>query len=453
MSDATAPASGSKGSAALGETLYDILTGEQEGRVCRDIPEAACNDQPGNFLKHVAALGLTKAGDGLSDPKLVLAWLLGALGAPAAAVGFLVPVREAGALLPQLAIAGWIRSRPQRKWVWAIGSVIQGLCVLAMAAVALIMEGSAAGWSIVGLLGVFSVARAACSVSHKDVLGKTVSKATRGAATGSATSISAAAVLAFGAVLALGLLPVSVGVVAGALFVAGAAWILAGLVFTTLREVPGATGGGGNPLAVAREQADLLRKDPQLVRFIVTRGLLVGTALSPPFLLALAGQSGGKALGTLGPFVIASGLAAILSAHVWGRLSDRSSRRVLMLAGLVGAAANGTAALLGGLAPQVFGGGMTGMAWLLPVLLFVLMIAHQGVRLGRSTHVVDMATAETRAAYTALSNTIIGAWLLVGGVFGLVAEAAGVPVTLALFALMCLAAALIARGLREVQAE
>ena len=38
--------------------------------------------------------------------------LLGALGAPAVFVGFLVPIREAGVLLPQLLIAAYIRRLP-----------------------------------------------------------------------------------------------------------------------------------------------------------------------------------------------------------------------------------------------------------------------------------------------------------------------------------------------------
>ncbi|MEC8574214.1 MAG: MFS transporter, partial [Pseudomonadota bacterium] len=54
---------------------------------------------------HVAALAATKLADGLIDPKLVLAWLLNAIGAPGFLIGILVPVREAGSLLPQLALA------------------------------------------------------------------------------------------------------------------------------------------------------------------------------------------------------------------------------------------------------------------------------------------------------------------------------------------------------------
>lgn len=58
----------------------------------------------------------------------------------------------------------------------------------------------------------------------------------------------------------------------------------------------------------------------------------------------------------------------------------------------------------------------------LPAMLFVLMIAHQGARLGRSVHVVDMADLNNRATYTALSNSVVGLVLLAGGVFGVIAQ-------------------------------
>tara|TARA_R110002126_G_scaffold4815_14_gene24959 strand:- start:3557 stop:4882 length:1326 start_codon:yes stop_codon:yes gene_type:complete len=431
---------------ALKDRIYLALTSEDDGRVCRDIPESACNHQPKNFLIHVLSLGATKTGDGLVDPKLVLSWLLGALGAPTAAIGMLVPVREAGALLPQLFTAASIRRLPQRKWVWAAGSLVQGLSLAAMAATVLLFDGATAGWMIVALLAVFAVARSACSVAYKDVLGKTVSKATRGTATGTAGTVGAVTVFLFGAALSTGLLDKSVTVLCGALALGGVLWIVAALLFTTLDEAPGATEGGGNPLRVAREQFGLLRRDAQLVRFIVTRGLLIATALAPPYLLAIAGRDGEKSLGALGPFVLASAFAAILSTYVWGRLSDRSSRRVLGLSGMIAAAILAAAAGVAGA-----GGSWLQNGFVLPVLLFGLMIAYQGVRIGRSTHLVDMADENRRAAYTALSNTIIGVVLVAGGVFGIVADIAGIPAVLGIFALMSAGAVVTAYGLDEVQ--
>lgn len=434
--------------ATFSARAHALLTDENDGRVCRDIPESACNEQPRNFLKHVISLGATKTGDGLADPKLALSWLLTALGAPAGLIGLLVPVREAGSLLPQLVTAGLIRSLPQRKWVWAGGSLVQGVAVAGMGVAALRLEGEAAGWTIVGLLAVFALARSACSVSYKDVLGKTVSKSTRGTATGTAATVAAVLVLGFGLLLSLGVIPLTTTTIASALFVAAGLWLLASAVFSTLAEEPGATSGGGNAWTVAREQVSLLRTDPQLVRFIIARALLTATALAPPFLLAMAGSGGRTSFAELGPFVVASALASVVSTYVWGRLSDRSSRRVLIRSGLIAAGVLAGTAAAGW---SELGDPVT--KWLLPGLLFVLMIAYQGVRLGRSTHLVDMATEDTRAAYTALSNTVIGLVLIAGSGFGLLAEAIGPAGVLAVFGAMSLAAAWVARGLEEVQQD
>lgn len=427
--------------------VYEVLTSEDDGRVCKDIPDAACNEQPGNFIRHVLALGLTKTGDGLLDPKLVLSWLLTSLGAPAFIIGLLVPVREAGALLPQLVIAPTIRAQQVRKWVWAFGSMVQGLCVLGMAVVAMTMDGARAGWGILGLLAVLAIARSACSASYKDVLGKTVSKSTRGTATGTAGTIAATAVLAFGVILSIGILEPSVSTITWVLVVSGACWIVASGVFMTLTEEPGATDGGGNALKHAISQFSYLWTDPQLSLFIATRALLIATALAPPYFLAAVGSEDGNALGELGPFVLASGLAAMLSSYIWGRLSDKSSRKVLMLSGLLGGVALGVAATLVQTIP--------GQSAALPLagVLFVLVIAYQGVRLGRATHIVDMADEDTRATYTALSNSIVGVLLLVAGGFGVIATYFGTSAVLGMFAVMCFGAAIVARGLKEVQAD
>lgn len=433
---------------ALVREAYTLLADDSEGRVCKDIPESACNDQPGNFMRHVLSLGATKSADGFADAKLILAWLFGALGVPAWLTGLLVPVREAGALLPQLGIAAAIRGLAVRKWVWVIGSVGQGLAVIGIAIAALTLEGTAAGVSIVTLLAVAALARGACSVSYKDVLGKTVSKSTRGTATGTAGSASAVIVLAFGLALAFGIFPRTTGTVAAVLMLAGGLWLAAAALFATLTEAPGATEGGGNALALFRKQFGLLGEDAQLRRFILVRALLVSTALSPPFLLAVSGEAGKGALDQLGGFIVASSLASFVSAYVWGRLSDRSSRKVLMLAGVVAAVALTATVALAMMAPVWLEGVLVPAA-----LLFVLMVAHQGVRLGRSTHIVDMADADQRANYTALSNTVIGVVLIAGGAFGVLAQVAGEVAVLAVFAVMAVLAAFAALGLEEVQQD
>lgn len=424
------------------EKAFQSIIIDDEGRACADIPESACRQEPGNFFKHVGALALTKSADGLVDPKLVLSWLMTSLGAPVALIGLLVPVREAGALLPQLLTAGFLRKLPRRKWAWAAGSIVQGLAAAAIGIVAISLTGVGAGWAIILALAILALARSVCSVCYKDVLGKTIAKSRRGTATGLAGSIASVTVIIYALTLSFDLVD-RMALVIGGLFLAGVAWIASGLLFATLQEEAGATEGGKSGLREAWKNFSYLREDPQLRRFILTRGLLTATALAPPFMIAVGSQAG-EGYDKLGFLVLASALASLCSSFVWGRLSDRSSRKVLIFSGAI------AAIILAATSWLAFAGTLSG-GYVLPVLLFGLMIAYQGVRLGRSTHLVDMAGKDSRAAYTALSNTIIGLLLLAGGLFSLIAHMFGGEAVLAVMAGMSGLAILAALGLKEVQ--
>lgn len=425
------------------DTVFVRLVTDDEGRACRDIPDSACREEPRNFFTHVLSLFLSKSADGLIDPKLVLSWLLTSLGAPAYLIGLLVPVRESGALLPQLFTAGAIRKLAKRKYVWAAGSVGQGLSAIGMGLAALLLEGPHVGFAIVGLLTCLAISRSACSVSYKDVLGKTVSKSRRGTATGLAGSVSSAIVILFALLLTLDFFP-RYDVVIAALFMAGGCWILGALIFLTLQEEAGATDGGQSSISAAIKNLSLLRTDKQLRVFILSRALLTATALAPPFMVAAGAGDNQNSYTVLGFLIFASASAGLLSAYIWGRLADRSSRKVLIYSGVVS-----SIALFASAIANVFGYLHT--AYVLPGLLFVLMIAYQGVRLGRSTHLVDMANEETRAAYTALSNTIIGVILLLGSAFSVIAHAFSPAAVLWPMAIMCALASLVSLRLNEVQ--
>lgn len=431
--------------------LHALLVDDDPmAQVCRDLPESACRAQPRNYGVHIVSLGLTKVGEGLADPKLVLAWLLDAIGTPTWALGLLVPVRESLAMLPQLAISARIRQLAIRKTVYVFGCFVQGAAIIGfglMGWLAQMFSGTVAGIVAVLLIAVFALGRSLCSISHKDVLGKTVDRGRRGSVSGTAGTIAALATLLLALAYSMGWIALTVPVVSAMVALGGLCWLLAASVFGSIREEPGATEGGIDGLAAVIAQLGLLRSNAPLRRLIVTRALLLSSALAPPFYIALSGDSTVSGLGTLGPFMIASAAASLVSAYVWGRLADRSSRRVLMLAATLTALANAIAAFLALAMPQLLGGSL-----LLPALLFVLMIAHQGVRLGRSVHVVDMADRDSRATYTALSNSVVGLILLAGGVFGVIAQWLGVGAVLAIFTLMAALAIRAAAGLDEVQA-
>lgn len=398
----------------------------------------------GNRRVHLVALSLTKIADGLIDPKLVLSWLLTTLGSPGAFIGALVPVREAGALLPQLALARWIQSVRRRKIFWAAGSALQGLSALGIGLAALTMDGVAAGWAIVACLAVFACARAACSASHKDVLARTVEKGQRGTVSGQASSAGAMVVLGFAVLLGLGVIPLTIEAISLAVLGAGGLWLIAALVFLGLDEPEAGTGKNENIFA---QLAAPLRDDEVFRQYLATRALLISTALAPPFLVMLSNSPAETGLGNLGLLMLASAGATILSARIWGGLSDRSSRLTLIMAGSVSGVTLGAASAMG-IATGSLGGGV-GAA----VFVFLAQIGYEGARAGRKTYLTDMDTGEQKPVYTALSNSLIGILLVAGGGFGLLADYAGPAIVLAVFAGLALAGAMVATGLADVQKD
>jgi len=86
----------------------------------------------------------------------------------------------------------------------------------------------------------------------------------------------------------------------------------------------------------------------------------------------------------------------------------------------------------------------------LAVIFLLLNVMHGGVRLGRKVYLMDMASGENRASYVAVSNTIIGIMMLLGGLIGLVGEWFGAPATLLFLGLLSLAAAIYIARLTEV---
>ncbi|WP_256663805.1 MFS transporter [Pseudomonas sp. gcc21] len=428
------------------DSIYSKLMNEDDVRVCKDIPDSACNGVPQNFFLQVAANTLTSLGDTLINPKTTLAWLMGVVGAPVALVAWLVPIRESGSMLPQLFIAARVRRYAMRRGIWIIGSLLQAAMLLALGAVAWLFEGALAGGLIIACLVLFSLARGLCSVAGKDVIGKTVPRTRRGRLNGLASSLSGWAALAFGVYCMLWP-PTEDDVLfyAGLLSAAALLWIIAAWVYRHIDEQPGATEGGENAIREAFARMSLLRTDTVFRRFVVTRALLLCSALSAPYYVLL-GQDIESGIGMLGAFLVANGLANSLSAMVWGRMADHSSRRVLILAAAI-------ASLLGPvvLALHFWAALPEALhAWLFPVAFFVLGIAHSGVRVGRKTYVLDMAEGNRRTDYVAVGNTVIGGILLATGLFGLLSTMIGAAGMLLLLSMVGLVGTMLARSLPDV---
>lgn len=418
------------------ENIYDKLTNEEDARVCDDISEESCRETPKSFVLILASYLLTKLGDAIASPKTTLAWLTSVVGAPAFVLGLLVPIRESGSMIPQLFIGSAIRRLPVRKWVWVAGSVAQCLCIAGIGVVAIFLEGVAAGFAILGLITLFSLSRGFCSVAAKDVLGKTIPKPKRGQLTGWSASLAGLLSVGVGILLMLPLAGDIDATTLGLLLIAaGALWLVAAVLYSNVGEFAGETGGGRNALeALARLR--LLATDKPFRRFVMTRALLMCSALSAPYYVALAQKNLGSPTYLLGAFVAAAGVAGLVSAPVWGRFADRSSKHVMVAAAIVTSAVGLLTFSIDRFLPAA---GQT--VWVLPVAYFVLSVAHNGVRVGRKTYVVNLASGNQRTDYVAISNTVIGVLLLFVGSVGVLAPVIGNGGVIGLLALMGLAGA------------
>jgi MFS family permease len=306
--------------------------------------------------------------------------------------------------------------------------------------------GTTAGILLIMILVLYSLSRGICSVSAKDVLGKTISKSRRGRLMGWSASISGVAILIIGFVM----MQINgdnqdVSVIIYLLLAAALTWLLASFAFNMIEEQAGATEGGGNALTVAIESLSIIYTDKAFREFVIARALLLSIAFTPPFYVLLAQSIATQQLISLGILIIASGLAAMLASPFWGYLSDVSSKRVMIIAstgaGVIGII-TGKAALNGA---QWFAN-----EYAIAVLFFLLNIMHGGARLGRKVYLVDMATSDNRAQYVAISNTLIGIAMLIGGLIGVLAHTFGVAVLIMTLASISLLSTLYIAKLKDI---
>ncbi len=374
----------------------------------------------------------------------MLPWLLAAAGAPAALVGFLVPIRESGSLLPQAALVPWVRRQPVRKWVWVAGGAGQAVAVAGMALAAATTTGTITGIAVLVALAVFALARSLSSIASKDVLGRTVPKGQRGQVNGLATVTSGAVAVTVGvAIRVYGGEGANLQALAAMLGAAALVWVAATAVFATVHE-PAMGEDAALDAGWLGHALRLVRADAAFRRFVIARTLLLVSALSPPFVVALAAEEASVGFGSLGPFLIPSGLAGLIGGRAFGRLADRSSRQVMMIGAGVSS-----------LVVVVFLALMTvptvrNSVWLYPVTYLLLALAHTGVRVGRKTYVVDLAGSNRRTDDVAVSNTAMGVLLLVAGAVGSALAQFGFEVALAFLAGLGVIGVFVARALPEV---
>ena len=427
------------------DLAYTILSGDDQlDRACASIPESVCTNLPLNYVMNVLNGAASKLAEQVASAKLVLPWLLSAMGAPAYLVGLLLPLRQAGTLLPQLLISGHMRRFPVRKWFWVGSAVVQVFMLLLMITVALTLPPLTAGILVVVFLLVFSLARGVGSLSFQDVTGKTIPKGKRGRMLAARSMIGGLLTIAVG----IGLKAMKMGdegVTASLLLLGGGAllWSLAAASFMVMREEAGATEGSRNALGEAMAGLGFMANEPWFLRYLAARTALLSVEIAAPFYVLYLRDMLSVKAGTLGMVVVAAGLAAALSSPIWGKFADLSSRKVMFIGGLMGAVTGGAALLLGILPPSFQN------PYVYSVIFILLGFAEAGVLLGRKTFLIDQVDAAERTTYVAFANTAMGVITLLFGFIGILAQIYGIKSIIVILILLGLAGAAVSFLLPE----
>lgn len=427
----------------LSTRLYNYLSGNKQSE--QKIPLSQ-RDMERNFFCHLwISLG-NKLADSLISPRLILPWLLNAMLSPMWVVSLLVPIREAGALLPQLLVASILRVKRIRKWVWVKACVVLSLCGLVLMALAIVGEGSLGAILVLITLTVLSLARGVTSITSKDMMAKTVDKSSRGHLMGWSTSIAGGITLLAGFVLILLTDQPSRPIVACLLLLATLGWAIDILFCARLVEPDSELEPSFKQKNTLVRAWELLVNDKQFFHFNVSRSLLLSSALALPYIAVLGRQHSGSSLDGLGILVLISGVATMIASPFWGKYADHSSRNVMRESGLVVAALCVLITLFGYL--PAF---LSTSIWPYALAYGGVVIGEVGINIGRKTYIVNMGDGESRALYIALSNTITGILVLVlGSLLALLSIWTRIDTVLIVLAVGCIVGAWSTQQLKNI---
>ena len=338
----------------------------------------------------ISGLSLNKLADLLISAKTTLTALLVSVGAPVWMIGWLVPIRESGALLPQVLISVYLRNHAERHKVWRLGMFIQASSVMGIIASVTLFSGFTAGAGVLLSLIILSIGRSACSLTVKDIEADVAKKGKRGNLIGIASTISGLVTLC----IAIPLVVFEGALSSNMLLVILCASLLS-FAATLICVWPIKTRVDTGDKSRDTFSVDF---DSTVYKFIFVRGLFVHSALVAPYFMI---ERDGDVQELLPIYIGAEALAALLSSIIWGKIADKSAKLTLQLSGVLALFA--CVGLLTLDSTSIF---------ISAFLFFVLSIAHAGVRTGRKTYSLDVKEGHERTELVGFSNTAIGLILL-----------------------------------------
>jgi hypothetical protein len=375
------------------------------------------NEIRSNETRFLITGGLSTLATRLANPQVVLPWVYGILGGPLVLFGLLIPSIRLGGLIAQLTIVPTLLALSIRKWTYVIASMVVSAALVLICAATLNL-------GIVAAVAVFfasTLLLGACmgimALTSQETMAKTIERERIGPLLAMQVSI--------GGFLTLLLVSIFIFVYPDTgstrqhltlIFLSAAVWIGAGLSFALIKEPPSVTQGKRSIWAETHRGWVLYRTTPWFSRFFVTRALFLSVGLATPFYAINAASEYQNVNHSLSLFVLAAGVANIISRPIWGPLLSRNPCRVLVWSGILAAVA-GIVAILNSVSDDLPN---------LPMymLVFALLdLAVQGMTQSSRTYLALMAPAHNRPLFLAINNAMLGILaIVISGLIGVIAH-------------------------------
>jgi len=380
----------------------------------------------------------------LSSPRLVLPFLYLALGAPIFFAGMLIPIVQIARMIGQVVSAPFVSTARFSKWYMALGILTT---TASLTLIGLTADSTPDDIKIIIFLTVATIVGLGQGLSRlafQNMLGYVVQKHARRtllfAQTGLGGLLAIGVIWAAQAVYADKATTHSQGAAGTDTIAAHAVtsidghlillWIgvgvglLSGLMSMMIRELPSVDrqkevsdkATSNKFLSELFKGISAVRQVAWFRRFVIARILFLSVELAIPFyVIHFADQHKGTS-NALGIFVIATSLGLAVGGLIWSRYSRWPLSHVMSLAA-------GIASVAALFAIGVEYWGHTGYILLCAVVFFFVSIADQGISSARKIYIANVATADERAYYIAISDTLVGAVaVLIAFLLGILAQ-------------------------------
>lgn len=397
----------------------------------------ADTDGSANVPLFLAYGALADVATRLASPQVVMPWIYTLIGGPLFLFGLLVPSVRLGSMASQLAALPILEASEIRKWITVAASLVVA-ALLALVCVAVLALPTALATA---LFFFCTLCLGGCNgtiqLASQDVMAKTVPLPRIAGLVALQASVGGALTLALTVSLILiNRDPQSAHRHLLMIAVAAIIWIIAALTFSLIREPAGDVVARKSLWRQVREGAKLYASVRWFRRYISARMLFLSVGLATPFYSMHAASIYQGAAQSLTIFVIAVGLANMLSGLVWRRLLGRDPRVVLVFVGMVAAVA-GCIAISEGRAPRAH------IPYVYAVVLFLLALSEQGLTQASKTYVALIASNRERPLYLAVNNVLLSSLAVgVSGILGVIAHMTHIVWALCILIVVTLCASL-----------